>query len=189
MWRLRRHWMPMNGHGRSPAPRGGEIFCFSFSPSSAAYGFPHPSCPSGIPLPSRHSPCHLPSSSQSPPYLPHPPPSGHLLVVAKSASVRASAGRPRSAPLLLLSPADPLRWALPGPHYWPNPRPSPLGKVINRRTQDLPTSSQSPLLFGLPLVALAPLPCSSSPQQTRFAGLCRGPIIGRTQDLPLWGRL
>ena len=38
------------------------------------------------------------------------PPEG---VVAKSALPRASAGRPRPASLLLLSP--PLRWALPGP--------------------------------------------------------------------------
>ena len=41
------------------------------------------------------------------------------------------------------------------------------------------SSSQSPLCFGLPLVALPPLPCSSSPQQTRFAGLCRGPEWGK----------
>ena len=35
-------------------------------------------------------------------------------VVAKSALPRASFGRPRPASLLLLSPANPLRWALPG---------------------------------------------------------------------------
>ena len=42
------------------------------------------------------------------------PPEG---VVAKSALPRASFGRPRPASLLLLSPANPLRWALPGPRF------------------------------------------------------------------------
>ena len=38
-------------------------------------------------------------------------------VVAKSALPRASVGRPRPASLLLLSPANPRRWALPGPPF------------------------------------------------------------------------
>ena len=51
------------------------------------------------------------------------PPEG---VVAKSALPRASFGRPRPASLLLLSPANPLRWALPGTPFPAGQRGNPL---------------------------------------------------------------
>ena len=116
MWRLRRHWMPMNGHGRSPAPRGEGFFCFF------AFSLTGEAPKSSSVLPFGDSSSVLPFGQSTFPkgegyegflLSAAPRPSPH--VVAKSAPVRASAGRPRSAPLLLLSPADPLRWALPGP--------------------------------------------------------------------------